>query len=79
MREAGAADADRFVGVASAAALLRQLREGDRRRVGLDPASQFKDSWMVSRHRHYYGVTVTATFGVTLVRPKVSVTVRRTL
>ena len=48
--EAGAADADGFVVVAGAAALLGELRKSNRRRVRLDPASQFEDSWIVGRH-----------------------------
>jgi hypothetical protein len=38
--ESGAADVDRFLKMSGAAALLRQLREGDRRRVPLDPPSE---------------------------------------
>ena len=50
IREAGAADADGFVVVARAAALLRQLRKSNRRRVRLDPASKFENAWIVAAH-----------------------------
>ena len=39
-----AADADGFVRLPRAAVLLRELREGDRRRVVLDPAPEFIDT-----------------------------------
>ena len=48
--EAGAADADGFVVGAGAAALFCELRKSHRRRVRLDPASQFQKSWVVVRH-----------------------------
>jgi len=39
--EAGRAGLDRFIKSAGAAVFLRQRREGDRRRVRVDPAFQF--------------------------------------
>ena len=48
--EAGAADADGLVVIAGAAALLGELRKSNRRRVRLDPASQFEQSWVVAGH-----------------------------
>ncbi len=41
-----AADPDRFLGLPGAAVLFGQLREGNRRRVGFDPASQIVDTRM---------------------------------
>ena len=43
-REAFAADPHGLLGLAGAAVLLRQLRKGNRRRVGFDPASQIVDT-----------------------------------
>ena len=71
--EAGAADVDRFLKVAGAPAFLGELREGDRRRVPLDPASKIVNPLAVG---HRYGtVTVLA---VVPIRPRLSVTVSRT-
>jgi hypothetical protein len=42
--QAVAADADGFVRLPRAAVLLRELREGDRRRVVLDPAPELIDT-----------------------------------
>jgi hypothetical protein len=49
-REAGATNVDRLLEVARAAALFRELGEGDRRRILLDPASKIFDSLIVG-HR----------------------------
>ena len=50
MREPGAADRDRFIVGAGAAALFGELRKSNRRRVRLDPASKFEQSWIVVGH-----------------------------
>ncbi len=42
-----------------AAALLGQLRKSNRRRVRLDPASQFEQSWVVAAHALVYGTVTT--------------------
>ena len=47
VRKAGAADADGLVVIARAAALLGELRKSNRRRVRLDPASEFEKSWVI--------------------------------
>ena len=44
-----AADPHRLLGLPGAAVLLRQLRKGNRRRVGFDPASQIVDTGMGHR------------------------------
>jgi hypothetical protein len=49
-REAGAADVNGFLVLPCPPALLGQLREGDRRRILLDPASQIFDALVVG-HR----------------------------
>ena len=58
MCEAGAADADGFIVVAGAAAFFGELRKSNRRRVRLDPASQFEQSWVVAAHALFYGAIV---------------------
>jgi hypothetical protein len=73
--EAGAADVDRFLEVAGAAAFLGELGEGDRRRVPLDPASKVIDPLTIG-HCGYGTVTVEV---VVPERPSVSVTVNRTV
>jgi hypothetical protein len=45
--QARTADADRLVVLSGAAISFRELCEGDRRRVVIDPASQFLDAWIV--------------------------------
>ena len=55
-RQTGAADADGLLEVAGSPALLRQLGEGDRRRVLLNPASKILDATGVG-HRRYGTVT----------------------
>lgn len=47
MNEAGAADANRFFVRAGAPALFSELRENQRRRVLLDPASKLENAWFV--------------------------------
>ena len=49
-REAGPADLDRFLMLSSAPAFLGELREGDRRRIPVDPAPQIVNSVVVG-HR----------------------------
>lgn len=71
-RETGAANADRFVGVAGAAALLRQLRKGNRRRVRLDPAPQLENAWVIARHADYGAIVTVAV--PTAFLPRLSVT-----
>ncbi len=44
MREAGAADIYRLIVIAGAPAFFSELRKSNRRRVRLDPASQFDNS-----------------------------------
>lgn len=74
MNETGAADRDGFLGFAGAPAFFGELRKSNRRRVLLDPASQFVNA---STHATAaaYGLTVT-TFVTLAVRPALSVTVR---
>src|SRR5471032_438884 len=49
--EAGTADVDRFLVEAGAAAFLGELREGDRRRILLDPASKIFEPAVVGHRR----------------------------
>lgn len=72
--EAGAGHRDRLFVCAGAAALLGELREGDRRRVFLNPASKVFNPRKIG---HGYG-TVTR-FEKTPVRPRLSVTVSVTV
>jgi hypothetical protein len=72
--EARMADVDRLLKISGAAALLRQLREGDRRRVLLNPAPEILDAAVV-RHGRYETGTLTV---VVAVAPVESVTVNRT-
>jgi hypothetical protein len=50
MRQAGAADVDRFLVVAGAPVFFSELRKSHRRRVRLDPASKIEHSWIVAAH-----------------------------
>src|SRR5437867_8353639 len=74
--EAGAAGVDGFVKMSGAAALFGELRERNRRRVLLDPASKVFDS-RVFGHRAY-GVIVTVAVAVPI-RPWLSVIVSLTV
>lgn len=51
MREAGAADVYRLIVIAGAAAFFSELRKSNRRRVRLDPASQFDNSCVFGHRR----------------------------
>jgi hypothetical protein len=54
-REAGAANVHRFLKLRRPPAFLGELREGDRRRVFLDPASKIVDALVVG-HRPLTGL-----------------------
>jgi hypothetical protein len=78
-RKAGPADLDRFLVVPVAAQFFAELREGDRRRILVDPASKVVNARGVA-HGSAYGTTVTVTVP-TPVRPGplLSVTLRVTV
>lgn len=73
--EAGAARIGRFLELLRAAELLGELRESDRRRIALDPASKIVDALRVG---HRQGCTVIGAV-VELVWPMSSVTVSVTV
>lgn len=73
--QAGAADFNRFRGIARTPELFGQLREGNRRRVSLDPTPKILDALAIG-HVGYCVVTVVV---ATPVRPELSVTVSRTV
>ena len=75
MRQAGAADIDRFLILPRPAAFFGELRERNRRRILLDPASEILNSWTYPPFS--YG-TVTLAGADELVRPRLSTTVNRT-
>ena len=70
--ETRAANCDRFFGTSGPPAFLSQLPKSNRRRVRLDPASEFFDA---CAHAVRYGITVTV-FDALAVRPALSVTVK---
>jgi hypothetical protein len=74
LHQAGPAHAHRFVELACTAVLFRKLRKSNRRRIPLDPASKFFNPLIVHEP---YGTTTGVT--VVEVRPRLSVTVYRTL
>ena len=76
-QQSRAAGLDRFGEHAEAAVLLGERREGDRRRVPLDPALQFLESRRVGHDGHHQVTAVigTATARLVVVRPALSVTV----
>ena len=71
--ESGAADADGFCVLPCPPVLLRELRERDRRRILLDPASKVFNPRIV---RHY--VPTTMALEVLALTPALSVTVKMT-
>lgn len=74
-REPGAADFDRLLDLAGAAALLGKLRKRNRRRVLLDPASKIFDPLVVGHE--CYGTVIACVADP--VRPRSSVTRRVTV
>lgn len=63
-----------IVGGTRPPAFFGELRKSDRRRIRLDPASQFENPWTIGGHDFDYGTTVTC-FEIVAVRPALSVTV----
>ena len=75
LRQAVPANANGVLELACTPMLFRELRKRNRRRILLDPASKFFNPWVV-RHERYGTATA---LRMVLVRPRLSVSLNRTL
>ena len=79
LRQAAAAQANRFVAITGAPVFFGQRREGNRRRVLFDPALQFFDPRMVRHRFSVYGRSTVTDCVVVARRPAASSTVNVTM